>query len=156
MPRFKPKGMLERNALADLWKHTLSGLPGVYARLCYLASLRDPNSGQYRHHGLSAAFGRDESTLALRQSHEQVFKDWLKLSVPEKSADFKQYLATLEEPPEVVAGTWMRTRHYETVLPDRGTRPQRTQFRQEMETMLLLTLNASAGGESLRDSTRSL
>jgi len=37
--------------------------------------LRDANSGQYRHYGLSAAFGREESALALRQSHEQVFKE---------------------------------------------------------------------------------
>ncbi|MDP9115300.1 MAG: hypothetical protein M3O20_16675, partial [Acidobacteriota bacterium] len=73
MPRFKPKGMLERDALADLWKHTLSQIPTVYGRLVYLASLRDPNSGTYRHHGLSASFGREQSIYALRKSHEQTF-----------------------------------------------------------------------------------
>jgi len=61
MRRFKPKGVLERSAAADLWKHTLSRIPTAYGRLMYLGSLRDPNSGIYRHHGLSAAFGREES-----------------------------------------------------------------------------------------------
>src|SRR6478672_862944 len=70
MPRFRLKGMLERNALADLWKHTLSQIPSTYGRLAYLASLRDANSGVYRHHGLSAAFGREESVSAMRKSHQ--------------------------------------------------------------------------------------
>src|ERR1700694_6317533 len=91
MPRFKLKGMLERNALADLWKHTLSQIPNTYGRLVYLASLRDPNSGAYRHYGLSAAFGREQSTSALRQSHEDTFLAWLNLPLAEKNADFRAY-----------------------------------------------------------------
>ena len=87
MPRFKAKGMLERNALADLWKHTLSQIPSTYGRLVYLASLRDPNSGSYRHHGLSAAFGREESGSALRKSHEDIFLEWLKMPLAQKNAE---------------------------------------------------------------------
>ena len=88
MPRFKPKGSLERTAADDLWKHTLSRIPAVYGRLMYLTSLRDPNSGLYRHHGLSAAFGRDESSKPLKQSHERTFLEWLKLPLPDKNRDW--------------------------------------------------------------------
>src|SRR5665213_1975990 len=102
MPRFKPKGMLERNALADLWKHTLSQIPSTYGRLAYLASLRDPNSGSYRHHGLSAAFGREDSTDALRKSHEDTFLEWLTLPLAAKDADFRTYFQSVEESPRVV------------------------------------------------------
>ena len=104
MPRFKPKGMLERDALADLWKHTLSQIPSVYGRLVYLASLRDPNSGAYRHHGLSAAFGREQSTYALRKSHEQTFLEWLTMPLTAKNADFRAYFQSVssEESPQAV------------------------------------------------------
>ena len=155
MPRFKPKGMLDQSALADLWKHTLSGISSVYGRLAYLSSLRDPNSGHYRHHGLSTAFGREESTEALRQSHEQVFREWLKLPLAAKSSDLREYLAGAEEKPGVVAGNWLKTSYYETLPPDRATRPQRAQFRQELETLLQLLRNEAFSEPVSPNSARS-
>ena len=86
--------MLERNALADLWKHTLSQIPNTYGRLAYLASLRDPNSGSYRHYGLSAAFGREDSTLALRKSHEDTFLEWLQMPLSAKTEALRAHLQT--------------------------------------------------------------
>src|SRR3954465_8588461 len=102
MPRFRPKGMLERSALADLWKHTLSQIPSIYGRMVYLASLRDANSGIYRHHGLSAAFGRESSLSALRNSHEEIFKVWLRLPMSAQSADLITHFQNLEEIPRQV------------------------------------------------------
>ena len=155
MPRFKPTGALERNALGDLWKHTLSGIPSTYGKLMCLASLRDPNSGHYRHYGLSTAFGREESALALQQSHEQVFKEWLSLALEEKDADLKRYLSGLDESPAVVAVNWLHGGFCETLPPDHATRPQRAQFRQELTALLHLIRNAGGGGASPPDSTQS-
>ena len=155
MPRFKPKGMLERNALADLWKHTLYGISSVFGRLTYLASLRDPNSGHYRHYGLSTAFGREECASALRQSHEQVFREWLKLPLPEKSSDLREYLAGVDDKPAVVASNWLRTCYYEILPPDRATRPHRAQFRQELEMLLQILRNGAAAGPVSPGSSRS-
>lgn len=154
MPRFKPTGALQRNALADLWKHTLSSISSTYGKLMCLAGLRDANSGHYRHYGLSTAFGREESVLALRQSHEQVFKEWLRLPLREKNTDLRHYLAELDEAAEAVACNWLRGRYYETLVPDRTTRAQRAQFRQEMETLLELIRNEAVGGKSAPSSTR--
>jgi hypothetical protein len=156
MPRFIPKGMLERNALADLWKHSLSRIPRIYGRLAYLASLRDPNSGAYRHHGLSAAFGREESARALQESHEQVFVEWLKLPLAGKSSDLREYLEGLDDGLAVVTTTWLRTGHHRTLVPDRATRAQQAHFRNDMEVLLDLIRSGAAAGQQAPGSRQSL
>src|SRR4051812_48038834 len=97
MPRFRLKGSLNQDAVADLWKHTLSRIPTVFGQIAYLASLRDTNSGVYKHHGLAAAFGRDESIRALRESHETSFQQWLEMPLADRSQDLRSYLQSLEE-----------------------------------------------------------
>ncbi|MDP8989077.1 MAG: hypothetical protein M3N41_03225 [Acidobacteriota bacterium] len=153
MPRFKPKGMLERDALADLWKRTLSQIPTTYGRLVYLASLRDPNSGAYRHHGLSAAFGREQSTYALRKSHEQTFLEWLTMPLAAKNGDFRGYLqsASSEESPQAVVTYLARGARYVLQAPDAAGPAQREQFKMEVEVLLELVKNDS--GDAPRPSS---
>ena len=142
MPRFKSKGMLERTALADLWRHTLSQIPTVYGRLAYLASLRDPNSGAYRHHGLSTAFGREESAKALKESHERIFSEWLNLALVDKSGDLRTYLQGLDDPQESVVVHWLRSDHYRAQIPD-SARPMEIElFHTDLEALLRLLKNA--------------
>jgi len=144
MPRFKVKGMLERNALADLWKHTLSQIPNTYARLTYLASLRDPNSGAYRHYGLSSAFGREDSTLALRKSHEDTFLEWLQMPLSAKSEALRTHFRTLEEHPWTVTTYLTRGMPYVSQMPDSTSPAQRRQFQSEMEILIELLRNEYA------------
>ncbi len=144
MPRFRSKGVLERTALADLWKHTLSQIPTLYGRLTYLASLRDPNSGVYRHHGLSTAFGREESGKALKQSHERVFSEWLNLALAEKSGDLENYLRGLDDPQGSVVVYWLRSDHYRAQIPD-SARPMECElFHTDLEALLQMLKNAGA------------
>ncbi|HLH39778.1 MAG TPA: hypothetical protein VKX39_11580 [Bryobacteraceae bacterium] len=136
MPRFKPKGVLERNASGDLWKNTLSRIPTVYGRLAYLASLRDQNSGMYRHHGLSTLFGREESSKALRESHASIFQEWLNLSLAEKHSELIGYLESLEESWAVVLDHWTRAGSYKQLLPDGARKPEIELFSREMEALV--------------------
>ena len=136
MPRFKQRPVLERNAAGDLWKHTLSRIPTVFGRLAYLASLRDPNAGSYRHHGLSGVFGRDESTRALRSSHEEVFLDWIGLSMREKRADIEGYLNSLDEPRAAVIEHLLRTEIYRAQVPGAAEEMERDLFLSDLVTLL--------------------
>lgn len=155
MPRLKSKGRLERTALADLWKHTLSQIPTVYGRLAYLASLRDPNSGAYRHHGLSAAFGREESGKALKQSHESVFSGWLNLPLAVKSGDLGAYLQSLDDAQGIVVGHWLRSEQYRAQVPD-SARPMEIElFHRDLEALLQILRNADAAGPLGRGSGQS-
>jgi hypothetical protein len=154
MPRFRPKGVLERSAASDLWKHTLSKIPTLYGRLSYLASLRDSNSGNYRHHGLTALFGREESAKALRASHEQAFAEWLTLSLADKSHDLTSYLASLEEDRVLVAAHWLRSRLYRTQAPNSAHKMERALFCADMEALLETVRDAPGASEPDPGSSR--
>src|SRR5437016_12980327 len=106
MPRVKGKGAFERTAMADLLKNTLSRIPTVFGQIMYLASLRDANSGVYRHHGLSVSFGRQDSVQALTESHTRVFLEWLGMTLAEKHQDLSAYLQGLEEGYDTVIRHW--------------------------------------------------
>ena len=133
MPRFKIKGVLERSAAADLWRRTLANVPTAYGRLTYLASLRDLNSGIYRHHGLAATFGREESTRALRESHERCFMEWLNLDLEVKTADLRDYITSLEDPPAVVLKYLASTARSEFHLPDSALPMERELFHRDFD-----------------------
>lgn len=133
MPRFKLKGALEHSAAADLWKHTLSRIPTVYGRLTYLASLRDTNSGVYRHHGLSTVYGREDSASAMRESHEEAFAEWLNLDLRAKTADLREYAEKLEDPLKVVLRHLASTATSESQLPDDARPMERKLFHRDFD-----------------------
>jgi len=133
--------MLEHSAIQDLWKHTLSHIPTILGRLVYLASLRDPNSGNYRHHGLSAAFGRDESGKALRESHEQAFAEWLTLPLAGKHQDLMEYLGGLEDLPEPVMDHWLRSKVYRALVPSSAREAEQRLFFEDLEALLKTSRN---------------
>src|SRR5215472_8931254 len=109
--------MLERSATADLFKNTLSHIPTLFGRLAYLASLRDPISGIYRHHGLGAIFGREESRKALHESHWNVFREWLTLPLEQKTGDLQTYISGLDDPSAVVLGHWANPQICRNFMP---------------------------------------
>lgn len=136
MPQFRPKAMLERSATADLFKNTLSRIPTLFGRIEYLASLRDSNSGVYRHHGLASIFGREESRTALSQSHDVVFREWLNLSLAEKKGDLSEYFDGLEDPLPVVLDHWASIRAYVSYVPASARESERELFCAELDVLL--------------------
>jgi hypothetical protein len=144
MPRVKGRGSLERSAAADLFKHTLSRIPTIFGRISYLASLRDANTGTYRHHGLSSTFGRQQSVQALTDSHRRAFQEWLRMPLSGKHADLRDHLAALDEPARTVLKHWRESRVYLTYLPPGSTAAEKELFFSELE-MLVDLLSFSAG-----------
>jgi hypothetical protein len=136
VPQFRPKAMLERSATADLFKNTLAKIPTVFGQLGYLSSLRDPDSGIYRHHGLTAIFGRDESRKALATSHERVFQQWLNLTLAEKRADLVEYLDSLTDPRDAVLKHWAHNRTYRGYIPASTRESEEALFFEEFAALL--------------------
>lgn len=134
---------MERGALSDLWRNTLLQIPTLYGRLSYLASLLDADSGRYRHHGLADVFGRNESHAALRDSHMEVFREWINLSLRDRHADLKQYLISLPERSERVIRNWRRSRVYRNSVPVAAGAMERELFHADIEALLRLLQNVA-------------
>jgi hypothetical protein len=128
--------MLERSATADLFKNTLSRIPTLFGRLAYLASLRDPVSGIYRHHGMGSIFGREETRKALSLTHSQVFQEWLNIPLEEKSEDLRAYLNNLEDPASAVLRHWVEAQAYRSYMPAPLREAEKELFEREFDVLL--------------------
>lgn len=132
----------------------MSSIPTAYGRLTYLASLRDPNSGIYRHHGLSTVYGREESARAMRESHEEAFAEWLNLDLEAKTADLREYADKLEDPPEAVLRHLASTATSEAQLPDDARPMERKLFHRDFDMAVELLRRGSGERSSGRVSSR--
>jgi len=137
MPRVRPKGMLAKSAVQDLERHTLSRIPTVYGQLSYLASLRDKNSGAYRHHGLSTAFGREGAAQALQQAHAEIFLEWINLTLSEKYEDLRKFLAGLDVPVSEAVEHWQQTGAPQALLPPDASAAAREHFLSDLGVLLM-------------------
>jgi hypothetical protein len=77
-----------REAVTD----ELSRHPAVLGRLVAVASLRDEQTGTYRHK-LAANFGTEEMDRTLRRLHQEVFVTWLSLPLRQQQADVMIYMS---------------------------------------------------------------
>ena len=137
----RPRAMLERDAISDLWRNTLSQIPAVFGRLVYLAALRDANSGRYEHHGLALVFGENEADRALRRSHIQTFSEWLCFNLEQQKADLDLYLSALLDERRRVIDTWLRLEPFRTLVPSSATRAETELYLSDFRILLALLKN---------------
>jgi hypothetical protein len=128
----------DRSAASDLWRNTLSQIPTNFGRLIYLASLRDQNTGAYHHHGLEQLFGEEQSQQTLRQSHAQIFSDWLCFNLEQQKNDLEGYLDELHEDKKTILATWIRLAPYRNYVPANAREVERNLFTTDLETVLEL------------------
>jgi len=136
--------IFERSAASDLWRNTLSQIPSVFGRLVYLASLRNPNNGNYEHYGLALVFGDDEANTALRDSHSGAFAEWLKFNIEQQKADLDLYLAGLFEDKRLVVQTWIRLAPYQNLIPASVRSVERRLYISDLAALMELFRNAYA------------
>src|SRR5690349_18802985 len=92
---------IHRQILYDLALHYLEPLTGNFARLAYLASLKNPSSNLYTHERLSAIYGQEPVGQALANCHEELFERLLEMPLAQQEEDLRRFVGTL---PEGVAG----------------------------------------------------
>jgi hypothetical protein len=106
-----------RRVIQDFTSTTLAMIPSAFARLTYLASLRDLSSGRYEHAGLTAVYEREAVQQALAQCHEEIFERILESPLREQERDLRAHLENAESGLYTAVTHWRKLEAYRTLLP---------------------------------------
>ena len=104
-------------AYDDLQHRTLNAIPCDLARLIYLASTRDYNSGTYHHEGLATRYGLESARVALRAAHKDIFYKLMALSLEGLVAELEAYVRNSREAPTGVVHAWQELEPYRVAVP---------------------------------------
>ena len=104
-------------AYDDLLQRTLAKISCDLARLIYLASTRDYNTGTYHHEGLASRFRADAAGQALEIAHRQVFCRLAGCSLEELVEQLETYLSSSRESPLDVLRIWQKLEPYRIAIP---------------------------------------
>ena len=106
-----------QDAYDDILERTLARISCDLARLVYLASTRDYNTGNYHHDGLAARFSVEVARKALAIAHRQVFYRVSAYSLEELSEQVEIYLKSSRESPLEVLRAWQNLEPYRIAVP---------------------------------------
>src|ERR1700724_1207130 len=104
-------------AYDDLLCRSLSKIEGDLARLIYLASTRDYNTGKYHHDGLAAQFDPEIACQALELAHREIFHRVAARSLEELVAEVELYINASRQSREEVLEVWQKLEPYRVALP---------------------------------------
>jgi hypothetical protein len=104
-------------AYDDLLKRSLSKISCDLARLIYLASTRDYNTGSYHHDGLAARFRPEVAGNALEIAHRQIFYQLSACSLEELVEQLQTYLDCSHESAADVLRIWQKLEPYRVAIP---------------------------------------
>jgi hypothetical protein len=103
---------VHRQILFHLVTYYLEPLGGMFERLAYLATLRDPSTGKYRHERLGPAYGEVAVNEAVAKAHEELFERLLETPLAQQETDLRAFLQSRENEreftPKIVGGIFPR------------------------------------------------
>jgi hypothetical protein len=104
-------------ALQDLKHRTLAAIEPNFARLIYIASTRDYNTGRYYHDGLALRFSEEIAASALAELHREIFSGLALRPLRDLAREIQLYVESVgAEPSEILRG-WERLEPYRVVVP---------------------------------------
>jgi hypothetical protein len=104
-------------AYDDLLRRSLSKIEGDLARLIYLASTRDYNTGKYHHDGLAARFQEEIAAQALELAHREIFCRIAASSLEELVEQVEIYVSSSRQGRDEVLQVWQKLEPYRVALP---------------------------------------
>ena len=109
-----------RKIVQDFTLTTLAVIPGLLARLAYVASLRDLSSGRYQHAGLAALYPEEALQQAIGLCHEQVFERILETPLALQEVDLRTCLSAMEGGLRSAIIHWRNMESYRVLMPERS------------------------------------
>ncbi|HXN52404.1 MAG TPA: hypothetical protein VN943_10740 [Candidatus Acidoferrum sp.] len=111
------KTVTVEEAYDDLLRRSLSKIGGDLARLIYLASTRDYNTGKYHHDGLAARFRAEIACQALELAHRQTFYRIAACSLEQLVAEVELYVSSSQQSRDEILQVWQKLEPYRVALP---------------------------------------
>jgi hypothetical protein len=116
MPNELDTSAIEK-ASQDLRVRTLARLDGDFARLVYLASTRDYNTGCYAHDGLTFHFTESVASWVLATAHREVFVGLALCPLKDLVGQLEQYIRSGCAHPNELVTTWNDSGAYRILAP---------------------------------------
>jgi len=104
-------------ACRDLSDRTLAKIRGDLARLIYLASMRDYNTGEYHHEGLACMFTESVAGKAIANCHRDAFERLVLCSVKELVEQLELYARSNCSSSSELARVWAKLQPYRVTVP---------------------------------------
>jgi hypothetical protein len=109
--------MIREDPVSRYLLHAMSVLPTHFARLVFLASMRDHYTGQYLHEGWAGASSPEEVSAALGQMHRHVFEVVAILPLLDLCKEIRKHFESLGETELRTAKFWLETEPYYEMIP---------------------------------------
>jgi hypothetical protein len=103
--------------IVDFTESTLGAIPAQFARLIYMASLRDLSSGRYEHAGLSAIYSEVAVQQCMELCHGQIFERILESPLAAQEVDLRESLSVMEGGLSNSIANWRRMESYRFLIP---------------------------------------
>jgi hypothetical protein len=106
-----------QSAYDDFLQRSLSKLSCDLARLIYLASTRDYNTGSYHHDGLASRFSPEVAAKALEIAHRQMFLQLSAYSLEELVEQLRIYFESSHDGAGEILHMWQKLEPYRIAIP---------------------------------------
>lgn len=106
-----------RDVYEDLLRRTLSKISSDLARLIFIASTRDYNTGTYHHEGLASRFSPEKASKALELAHTEIFKQLAAYSLEAWVEEIEIYACASRESAATIVRTWQTLEPYRVAVP---------------------------------------
>jgi hypothetical protein len=121
---------------------TLDHLPSAFAKLAFLAAVRDPYTGKYLHEGWTSSGSPEAIHETLRRAHLEVFEFVCSMPIPQLCADLNSYLCGLSVPFEQTVRVWREVESYRDMMPQGICAEEREFFVHQLQMALRVLLTA--------------
>jgi hypothetical protein len=125
-----------RRIVHDFTVTSLSVIPGLFARLTYVSSLRDLSSGRYEHAGLHAIYPRAAVQQALEICHEELFERLLEMPLRAQQEDLRRCLEGMEGGLNTSVENWQSLESYRVLIPSDAPDYLKTLFCSNLRALL--------------------
>jgi hypothetical protein len=125
-----------RRIIQDFTETTLARISGNFARLAYIASLRDLSSGKYEHEGLTAVYPGEAVQQALEVCHEQVFERILETPLSSQEEDLRFCLSAMQGGLHTTVKHWQRLESYRVLVPEKSPEYLKDLFYSNLRALL--------------------